>query len=45
MLDDNTGSDFKNLIGHSGPVFGVSFSPDKYYLISGGEDGSGLNIN
>ena len=40
MLDDSTGSDFKSLIGHSGPVFGVSFSPDKYYLISGGEDGT-----
>ena len=31
------------MIGHSGPVFAVSFSPDKYYLVSGSEDGTGYN--
>lgn len=28
----------RKLIGHSGPVYGVSFSPDNRYLISGSED-------
>jgi transcription initiation factor TFIID subunit 5 len=41
MLDETSGVDFKTLLGHSGPVYAVSFSPDKYYLISGSEDGSG----
>ncbi|ORX60557.1 WD40 repeat-like protein [Hesseltinella vesiculosa] len=31
---ERTGSDFKKLVGHAGPVFGVSFSPDNQYLIS-----------
>jgi WD40 repeat protein len=42
MLDDATGSEFKILLGHSGPVYACSFSPDKYYLISGSEDGTGI---
>lgn len=41
MFDDSTASDYKVLIGHSGPVFNVSFSPDKAYIVSGGEDGTG----
>ncbi|RIA86196.1 WD40-repeat-containing domain protein [Glomus cerebriforme] len=32
------GSDCKRLLGHSGPVFGLSFSPDNRYLISCSED-------
>ncbi|KAK6460055.1 TFIID and SAGA subunit [Scheffersomyces coipomensis] len=28
----------RKLIGHSGPVYGVSFSPDNRFLISGSED-------
>jgi transcription initiation factor TFIID subunit 5 len=30
----------RRLIGHSGPVYGVSFSPDKKYLLSCSEDKS-----
>lgn len=40
MLDDLTASDFKVLIGHSGPIFSVSISQDKYNLVSGSEDGT-----
>lgn len=32
--NDNT----RKLIGHSGPVYSLSFSPDKRYLLSGSED-------
>lgn len=62
MFDESSGIDHRTLIGHSGPVLGVSFSPgkkklfqlfifkklksliiviDKYYVISGSEDGTG----
>ncbi|KAI7900010.1 WD40-repeat-containing domain protein [Cokeromyces recurvatus] len=32
------GHEYKKLIGHSGPVFGLSFSPDNKYLVSCSED-------
>ncbi|KAL0080985.1 WD40-repeat-containing domain protein [Phycomyces blakesleeanus] len=32
------GSDYKRLVGHSGPVYGLSFSHDNKYLISCSED-------
>ncbi|GBB91355.1 hypothetical protein RclHR1_01860009 [Rhizophagus clarus] len=35
---EKVGSDCKRLLGHSGPVFGLSFSPDNKYLISCSED-------
>lgn len=38
MFDETSGIDHRTLIGHSGPVYSVSFSPDKYYLVSGSED-------
>lgn len=38
MFDENLGELDRSLIGHSGPIFSVSFSPDKFYLISGSED-------
>ena len=40
IMDDSTAETSKELIGHSGPVYGVSFSPDKSMLLSGSEDGS-----
>ncbi|KAF9107522.1 Transcription initiation factor TFIID subunit 5 [Mortierella sp. AM989] len=35
---ERSGSDNRKLIGHSGPVFGASFSPDNKYLITCSED-------
>ncbi|CAI2169147.1 15336_t:CDS:10 [Funneliformis geosporum] len=35
---ERVGSDCKKLLGHSGPVFGLSFSPDNRYIISCSED-------
>lgn len=40
MFDESSGVDHRTLIGHSGPVYGVSFSPDKFYVVSGSEDGT-----
>lgn len=42
MFEESSASDTRSLIGHSGPVFAVSFSPDKNFLVSGSEDSSGL---
>ncbi|KAK6205027.1 TFIID and SAGA subunit [Scheffersomyces amazonensis] len=36
--DRNNNENSRKLIGHSGPVYGVSFSPDNKFLISGSED-------
>lgn len=35
------GTQYKKLIGHAGPVYGVSFSHDNQYLISCSEDQTG----
>ena len=35
-----TGDDCRSLVGHSGSVFGVSISPRRDFLVSGGEDGT-----
>jgi transcription initiation factor TFIID subunit 5 len=40
MFDEESGVDHRTLIGHTGPVYGVSFSPDKYYCLSCSEDGT-----
>ena len=40
MLDESTAETSKNLYGHSGPVYGVSFSPDRSQLLSCSEDGT-----
>ncbi|XP_067297096.1 transcription initiation factor TFIID subunit 5 isoform X2 [Pseudorasbora parva] len=38
IMDEKTASESKILHGHSGPVYGVSFSPDRNYLLSSSED-------
>uniref|UniRef100_A0A674PAF7 Transcription initiation factor TFIID subunit 5 n=1 Tax=Takifugu rubripes TaxID=31033 RepID=A0A674PAF7_TAKRU len=40
IMDEKTSSESKILHGHSGPVYGVSFSPDRNYLLSSSEDGT-----
>lgn len=42
MMDDRTSTDYKLLLGHSGPVYATSFSPDRRYLISASEDGTSM---
>jgi len=39
MMDESSGETSKSLIGHSGPVYGLSFNPDKSLLLSCSEDG------
>eukprot|EP00730_Choanoeca_flexa_P003596 TRINITY_DN11450_c0_g1_i4.p1 TRINITY_DN11450_c0_g1~~TRINITY_DN11450_c0_g1_i4.p1 ORF type:complete len:677 (+),score=115.39 TRINITY_DN11450_c0_g1_i4:3-2033(+) len=38
LQDDSTASETKTLIGHSGAIFGLSFSPDQLLLLSCSED-------
>jgi len=38
LKDPDTEEPFKILIGHSGPVYAVSFSPDNQFLLSCGAD-------
>uniref|UniRef100_A0A4W6C958 Transcription initiation factor TFIID subunit 5 n=1 Tax=Lates calcarifer TaxID=8187 RepID=A0A4W6C958_LATCA len=40
IMDEKTASESKILYGHSGPVYGISFSPDRNYLLSSSEDGT-----
>ncbi|XP_070801565.1 transcription initiation factor TFIID subunit 5 [Pituophis catenifer annectens] len=40
IMDEKTASELKILYGHSGPVYGASFSPDRNYLLSCSEDGT-----
>eukprot|EP00090_Calanus_glacialis_P040049 TRINITY_DN6978_c0_g1_i1.p1 TRINITY_DN6978_c0_g1~~TRINITY_DN6978_c0_g1_i1.p1 ORF type:complete len:749 (-),score=253.58 TRINITY_DN6978_c0_g1_i1:122-2248(-) len=39
MMEETSGETSKSLVGHSGPVYGLSFNPDKSLLLSCGEDG------
>lgn len=43
IMDEKTGETCKTLYGHNGPVYGLSFSPDRALLLSCSEDGSGKN--
>ncbi|XP_058809234.1 transcription initiation factor TFIID subunit 5-like [Phymastichus coffea] len=40
MMDDKTAESVRTLHGHSGPVYCLSFSPDKNLLLSCSEDGT-----
>jgi transcription initiation factor TFIID subunit 5 len=37
-------TDYVQLLGHSGPVYACSFSPDNQYLISASEDNTGTPV-
>ncbi|XP_041476835.1 transcription initiation factor TFIID subunit 5-like [Lytechinus variegatus] len=38
IMDDSTATDQRVLLGHSGPVYSTSFSPDRKFLLSSSED-------
>lgn len=38
MMDERTSETAKNLYGHSGPIYSLSFSPDRNLLLSSSED-------
>ncbi|XP_066156213.1 transcription initiation factor TFIID subunit 5 [Euwallacea fornicatus] len=40
MMDERSGESVRSLCGHSGPVYSVSFSPDRTVLLSASEDTS-----
>ena len=40
MMDDSTGEQSKSLVGHSGPVYGLSINPDRSLILSCSEDGT-----
>lgn len=40
LQDPESAEDVKTLVGHTGPVYSTSFSPDNTFLLSGSEDGT-----
>ena len=40
MMDDKAAETVRSLYGHSGPVYSLSFSPDRNLLLSCSEDAS-----
>lgn len=40
MNDESTAETAKTLLGHVGPIYGLSFSPDRQLLLSCSEDGT-----
>lgn len=41
MMDEQIGDTCKTLFGHGGPVYHLSFSPDRNLLLSSAEDSTG----
>lgn len=44
MMDERTSETAKNLYGHSGPIYSLSFSPDRNLLLSSSEDTTSKDI-
>lgn len=38
MMDERTSETARNLYGHNGPIYSLSFSPDRNLLLSSSED-------
>ena len=38
MMDERTSETARHLYGHSGPIYSLSFSPDRNLLLSSSED-------
>jgi transcription initiation factor TFIID subunit 5 len=45
MMDDKSAETSKMLFGHHGPVYSMSFSPDRNLLLSSSEDTTSKPIN
>jgi len=41
MMDDRTSETVRILYGHTGPVYALSFSPNRNLLLSSSEDATG----
>lgn len=41
-MDDRTSEVSRSLFGHSGPIYKLSFSPDRSLLLSASEDTTGI---
>lgn len=41
IMDDRSSETSRMLLGHNGPVYKLSFSPDRSLLLSCSEDGTG----
>jgi transcription initiation factor TFIID subunit 5 len=41
MMDEKTAETVRTLYGHGGPVYCLTFSPDRNLLLSCAEDGTG----
>lgn len=41
MMDDRTAETSRSLFGHNGPIYNLSFSPDRNLLLSCSEDSTG----
>lgn len=44
MMDERTAEPVRTLLGHAGPVYSVSMSPDRNLLLSAGEDGTSESV-
>lgn len=42
MMDDRTAETSRSLFGHNGPIYNLSFSPDRNLLLSSSEDSTGI---
>lgn len=45
MMDDRTAETSRSLFGHNGPIYNLSFSPDRNLLLSCSEDSTGESQN
>ena len=45
IVVNSSSADTRQLVGHSGPVYSTSFSPDNTFLLSASEDGTSMCNN
>lgn len=44
MMDDRSSEVQRTLVGHAGPIYKLSFSPDRSLLLSASEDTTGEDL-